>query len=131
MQVRLPEIQYQLAGRRGQLVRGRVTALSPDTLYMAVTDSVGALALPRRLLERLDLSRGVPSRGGSALRRGVLTGALTARTLLVVSEISDDPGGRSDGESVLIGGAVGFASGALFGALYPVERWKRVRLDGQ
>jgi hypothetical protein len=35
VQAQLPEAQFQPAGRRGHLLRGRVTALAPDTLYLA------------------------------------------------------------------------------------------------
>jgi hypothetical protein len=70
VQVRLPETQYQFSGSRGHLLRGRVTALSPDTLYLAVTDSIGPLAIPRLLIDKLAFSRGVPSRAHSALKRG-------------------------------------------------------------
>jgi hypothetical protein len=42
-------------GRRGHLIRGQIMALTPDTLYLAVTDSLGPLAVPRRLIEHLDL----------------------------------------------------------------------------
>src|SRR5688500_8181023 len=72
VRVEVPEQQYQADSRRGHRLRGRVTALAPDTLYLAVTDSLGPLAIPRTLVQRLDLSRGVPSRGMSALRRGIL-----------------------------------------------------------
>ncbi|HEV7365018.1 MAG TPA: hypothetical protein VGN76_04150 [Gemmatimonadales bacterium] len=74
MQVRLPEIQYQADPRRGHLIRGKVRALTPDTLYIAVTDSLGPLAVPRTVIQNIDLSHGVPSRGGSALRRGIVSG---------------------------------------------------------
>jgi hypothetical protein len=51
VQARLPEVQYQSDGRRGQVLRGRVTALTPDSLYLAITDSLGPVAVPRRLIE--------------------------------------------------------------------------------
>ena len=93
VRARLPEIQYQVDGRRGHLIRGRVTALSADTLYLAVADSLGPLAIPRSVIQRLDVSRGVPSRGLSALQRGVLSGALGALTGLLVFGIDDEPDG--------------------------------------
>jgi len=36
-------------------LRGRMTALAPDTLYLAVTDSLGPLAVPRTIVEHLDV----------------------------------------------------------------------------
>lgn len=127
VQVRLPEVQYQFAGTRGQFLRGRVTALNPDTLYLAVTDSVGPLAIPRGLIDRLAVSRGVPSRVESALKRGLLSGALTALLVAGLAELDDDPGSDT-GTSALVGGAVGFGTGVVFGAIYPRERWKSLDL---
>jgi hypothetical protein len=127
VRVEVPEQQYQADTRRGHRLRGRVTALAADTLYLAVTDSLGPLAIPRTLVQRLDLSRGVPSRGMSALRRGFLVGAGCAVVALAISGLDDEPDGSDAEEAALIGGAVGFGTGALFGALFPHERWKRIR----
>jgi hypothetical protein len=128
VRVRLPEVQYQADSRRGLLLRGRVTALAPDTLYLAVTDSLGPLAVPRTLVEHLDISRGVPSRATSALRRGLLAGAGTALLLVLFNEMEDASDRTSTGTAALVGAGVGVSFGALFGALYPRERWASVRV---
>jgi hypothetical protein len=47
---------------------------------------------------------------------------------LLVAGFDDDPGGSDADAAALIGAAVGLGSGAAFGALFPRERWKRVRL---
>jgi hypothetical protein len=125
--VRLPEVQYQETVRRGHLLRGRVIALTPDTLYLAITDSVGPLAIPRPLIQRLDLSRGVPSRGANALRQGLISGALNALVLVLINEVGTSE--WDTGEAALIGGGIGFATGAIFGAIFPRERWKSVRIS--
>lgn len=130
VQARLPETQYQIDGPRGQLIRGRIAALAPDTLYLAVTDSLGPLAIPRALVQRLQISKGVPSRGVSALQRGVLLGASSALLALVAFGIDDEPDGTDSGTAALVLGGVGVVVGSVLGALYPRERWKRVRLDG-
>jgi hypothetical protein len=127
IRVRLPEVQYQETLRRGHLIRGRVTALAPDTLYLAVTDSVGPLAVPRSLIHKVDLSRGVPSRGANALRQGIIQGALSALMLVLIVELEDRQ--HDTGEAALIGGGIGFATGAIFGALFPRERWKSLRIS--
>lgn len=131
VQVRLPEIQFQASARRGHLIRGRITALTPDTLYLAVTDSVGPLPLPRSLIQRLELSRGVPSRGASALRQGLLSGAITAAMLALFEGINDEPDGIDAGEAALIGGGVGLVSGAVIGAIFPRERWKSATMPSR
>lgn len=127
VRVKLPERQYQFDGFRGHLVRGRVTALSPDTLYMAVADSIGPLAVPRSLIDQLALSRGVPSRTESALKRGIPSAALSALLLWGLAEL-DGASGWDGGEAALIGAGVGFASGVIFGAIYPRERWKSLKM---
>jgi hypothetical protein len=128
VQARLPEVQYQFDGRRGLLIRGHVTALTPDTMYLTVTDSLGPLAVPRRLIQHLDHSRGVPSRSASAARRGVLAGAGAALLFALLNEMEEEPGRMSTGSAALVGAGAGLTMGAVLGALYPHERWKRVRL---
>jgi hypothetical protein len=103
-------------------------ALAPDTLYLALTDSLGPLAIPRSLIQRVDISRGVPSRGVSALQRGVLSGVTSALAALVAFATNDEPDGINAGTAALVWGGVGVVGGSVFGALYPRERWKRVRL---
>ncbi len=125
VQLRLPEAQYQ-AGPKGQFIRGRVTHLAGDTLYLAVTDSLGPLAIPRTFIQKLEISRGVPSRGISALQRGLMGAVLGAATFYVVTKLDSD-GQDDSGDAALIGGAIGLGLGGLTGALWPRERWKRVR----
>jgi hypothetical protein len=129
VQVRLPEVQYQVGSRRGHLIRGRVTSLTSDTLYVAVTDSLGPLPIPRRMIERLELSRGVPSRFASAARRGLIAAAGFALLSIAINEIDDEPDQVDTGTAALIGGSVGLVVGGALGAIYPNERWKRVRLE--
>ena len=123
IRVRLPEVQYQVDGPRGQPIRGRVTNLSTDTIHLAVGDSVGSLAIPRPLIQRIDVSRGSPSRGMSAFQRGAVSGVIGALYGLLAA------GENDEGEWALIGGGVGLAIGGVFGAIWPHERWKRVKLE--
>jgi hypothetical protein len=92
-----------------------------------VTDSVGPLAIPRSLIERLEYSRGVPSRPTSALIQGLRTGVAYALLVGLVNELYDDSD-LSFGEAALLGGGIGVAVGAVVGAIRPEERWRRVRL---
>jgi hypothetical protein len=126
VQVRLPELQYQFAGHRGHYLRGKVTTLTADTLYLAVTDSLTPIPIPRPFIERLEYSRGVPSRGASALRQGLISGVTSAIFFVLVNELYDDD--TSAGDAALFGGAVGLTVGGITGALWPKERWKRVEL---
>ena len=106
------------------LYGGRVARLGTDTLYLAVTDSLGPLAIHRSLIERVDISRGVPSRGSSALGRGLFSAAGWALIGLVYGSIDDDV---EAGDAALVGGTIGFGIGAIVGAIWPQERWKRVK----
>jgi len=108
------------------MLRGKVTAIVADTLYLAVGDSIGLLAIPRRLIQHAYLSHGVPSVGESAIRRGLggaIGGALVGWG---IGALDDD---IDNGDAALIGGAIGLGTGALFGALFPQERWKRMKWE--
>jgi hypothetical protein len=128
VQARLLEAQFQPAARRGHLLRGRVAGLASDALYLAVTDSLGPLAIPRNLIERLDYSRGVPSRASSALIHGVRAGVAMGLLLALWNELDEGSDRTSTGTAALVGGGGGFAVGALVESLRPQERWRRVRL---
>ena len=130
VQVRLPEVQYQLAGPRGQLVRGRVAALSRDTLYLSITDSLAPLPIPRPMIDRLQLSKGVPTLLNNALRSGLITAVLTSLVSVGLNELHDEPENHtSAGTAALVGAGVGFVVGGFTGAVWPTERWKKVRLE--
>jgi hypothetical protein len=126
VQVQVPERQYQFDIHRGQMLRGKVRGISADTLYLAVADSIGPLAIPRRLIQHAYLSRGVPSGGESAIRRGI--GGAIGGVLVgwVIGALDDD---IDNGDAALIGGAIGLGTGALFGVLFPQERWKRMKWE--
>ncbi|MGH2822239.1 MAG: hypothetical protein ACRDLY_04300 [Thermoleophilaceae bacterium] len=102
--------------------------MTADTLYLAITDSLGPLAVPRHLIEQLDYSRGVPSRASSAVTRGLFAGAAFAVLLVLLNESEDASQRTSTGTAALVGAGLGVTTGAVFGALYPRERWKSVRL---
>ena len=129
IRARLPEKQFQMDARRGLVLRGRVTALAPDTLYLAVGDSLGPLAVPRMLIERLEYSRGVPSRGSSALRRGLLAGVGTAVLFVLTNELGDASEKAGWGTAAAVGAGFGLTFGGILGALYPHERWATGCLD--
>jgi hypothetical protein len=72
------------------------------------------------------VSRGVPGRTESAAR-GAVGGALIGA--LVSLQWDDEDGEKHfDGENALIGAGAGALLGAVAGALFPHERWRRVRI---
>ena len=119
-----------MGSRRVHLLRGRVMALASDTLYLAVTDSVASLAIPRSLIQRLELSRGVPSRGLNALRQGVVSGVAGALTGLVTFGLIGEKSGSDGAEAAIVYGGVSFAAGAIAGAVFRRERWRRLQPGG-
>ena len=127
VRVTVPEAQFQRGAERGHVLRGTIARLESDTLFLRITDSLPPLAIPRTWIRRLDVSRGVPSRVASAARGGLIWGAVGALEFLALAGL-DDSNSLSAGQAALVGGAVGMAFGATFGALRPTERWRRVRL---
>src|SRR4051812_47588017 len=80
VRVWLPEPNRQMDGPvRRQLLRGTVDQVEADTLWLAVPGVAGEVAISRAAVRRLDVSRGRPSRFGSAVERavgGAFVGAL-------------------------------------------------------
>jgi hypothetical protein len=116
-------------GPRAQLVHGTVVARAADTLYLAVPNAAGTLAVPRASVRSLAVSRGVPSRTRSAFTQAARHAALGALAFFAMHGVDGrDRPFRSPGQATLVGGAVGFGVGAVIGARSPVERWRAVRL---
>jgi hypothetical protein len=127
----LPEAHRQAEGpARRQLLRGTIDALSGDTLRLAVPGAVGALAIPRASVRRLEVSRGRPSRPVSAAERAVggAIGGAVSWALLNDPRRTGGPHYRTDWRAAGVGAAWGAGIGALTGLLFPYERWRRVRL---
>lgn len=124
-----PYMQEQGPWRRQQL-RGTVTSVMPDTLRLSVPGTEGTLAVARRSIRRLDISRGRPSRVASAVERafaGAIVGAITV-------VLDNDPRGSEwphysrEWRAAEEGAKWGAAIGATLGFILPTERWRRVRL---
>jgi hypothetical protein len=56
-----------------------------------------------------------------------MAGVLLALTSVLLNEADDNP--ADAGEAALVGGGIGFATGAILGAIFPRERWKKVRIS--
>jgi hypothetical protein len=109
-------------------LRGTVTRLSSDTLFLNSTDRPGVYAIPRGSIERLDVSAGRRSRPESALRCGV---AFAAGSFLLFSALPPLSASAERRHGRLMVGRVlgGAALGMVAGALVPLERWRRVPLE--
>lgn len=131
VRVWLPESYLQDNGPwRRQLLRGTVTSVSSDTLYLSVPGASGTLAVARPSIRRLDISRGRPSRVASAFERA-LAGAVVGA---IATVIDNDPRGSEwphfsrEWRAAEEGAKWGAAFGAAVGFVFPTERWRRVRL---
>jgi hypothetical protein len=130
VRVVLPDSLRQSSGPwRQQWLRGDVAALAGDTLYLQLQGAARAVPIRRVAIRRIDRSLGVPSRPESALRGAVgwaVLGALYG--LLLNSTNAQDWRDRSVGESAALGAGIGAGIGFIVGAIFPSERWRRVRL---
>ena len=121
--------QREAAFRRSQMLRGEVTRMTPDTLLLRPAPGLGELAVPLSQIQQLDRSLGVPSRGESALRNGIPAAVLGAVWFGLSYEKGErEYGVLNRGEATALGAGIGLAGGALWGAIAPTERWRRVTL---
>jgi hypothetical protein len=131
VRVWLPEQYRQSEGpARRQLLRGAVESVAPDTLRVLIPGAIGAVAIPRTSLRRLEVSHGV-SRPASALERavgGAIGGAITW-ALMNDPRRSGGPNYRTDWRAAGVGASWGAGIGAVVGFIFPHERWSRVRLS--
>ena len=129
VRVRLIEQPYEIEGAAPrQMLRGTLVGVTPDSLLLQLHPAADVTAIARTGIDRLYVSHGVRSRFESALVHGV-TGALTGaiqRTLFTTIDhnYADD---ESTAESALIGAAFGAVIGITVGAIFPQERWQRIR----
>jgi hypothetical protein len=106
---------------RRQLLRGTAVSVQPDSLVVQLHPAAEPLGIALNGIYRVDVSRGV-SRGRSAFG-GAIGGAFFWGLLgLAIEEPVEDDRWESAGFAA----AVGFIAGAVSGALFPKEDWKRV-----
>ena len=131
VRVRVPEPYRQIEGPvRRQLLRGTVESVTADTLHLSMPGTVGAVAIPRVVMRRLEVSRGRPSRPGSALERAVsgAIGGAISWALLNDPRRRGGPHYRTDWRAAGVGASWGAGIGAVTGLILPHEQWRRVRL---
>lgn len=123
-----PWLQQDQSPWRRQLLRGTVASTAGDTLHLTVPGTEGTLSVARSSITRLDVSRGRPSRGVSAVERA-FTGAIVGAISVA---LRNDPYGRKwpnysrDWRAAEEGAKWGAAFGAVLGFSLPTERWRRV-----
>lgn len=110
-----------------QHLRGTLTSYTADSLTVSIHPGAAPLTVAWPAVSRVDQSRGVPSRLTSAVWRGLQTSALGAVEFAVLDRADGRFG--STGKAMLVGAATGAGLGILWGALFPQERWSRIRLE--
>jgi hypothetical protein len=129
LRVALPDSLRQAWAPREQWLRGEVAALAVDTLYLRVPGTEAPVVIRRASIKRLDRSLGVPSRPASAIQGAVGMGIVGALYGVVLKSVgAEDWRHRSLGESTALGAGMGAGVGFVLGALFPTERWRRIRL---
>lgn len=114
---------------------GTLVALNVDTLLLQAENSAFSrpVVIPLASITRLQVSRGMKSRGKSALKGSAIGFGVVFVPMLVVlaveeSQLDEDRTGDVLVYS-LIGGAGGLALGGLIGSQSPGERWERIPVD--
>jgi hypothetical protein len=104
---------------RSRSLMGTVARATNDTLYLQV-GTPDTVRVARSSMRRLFISRGI-SRSRSALQQGVFAGAM----FMLIAQ--GTPDNRTSFGDALPYGAAGVGLGAIVGALFPYEHWRRVR----
>ena len=102
---------------RRNAVVGLVSRREPEAVYLQITSN-DTLLIPRTMITHLAVSRG-KSRQRSAIRLGLIEATIFAL-------IPPPPGEYFDADHFRRI-AIGTGVGALIGALWPPEEWKRLR----
>lgn len=116
--------------RHRQWLRGTVARVSPDTVFLAVPGAQGLLSVPRGEILQLAVSRGAPSRPVSAIEQGVASAIVLGAFAALWNDEARrrfTGGDYSRGEVVQRSAVYGLVVGGITGAIFPVERWKRIR----
>lgn len=107
-----------------QELRGTLLSEDADSLTVQVHPGTGPIRVSRAAVRTMYVSRGVPGRAQSAAT-GAVAGAIGGALYGWIYNPERDH--RSDQDAALLGAGIGGAGGMLLGALFPRERWKRVR----
>jgi AraC family transcriptional activator FtrA len=109
-----------------QSLAGTLVATRGDTVLVAVSPGAEPLLIPRAAIRDVHVSRGVPSRFESAVRRAVVPTLASAAFSAVSLNIRRKDGDSSPGRGALTAAASTAALSAALGFINPKERWQRV-----
>jgi hypothetical protein len=107
--------------------QGVIRALTADTLYVELPNTVGGVAVPRASIRWLEVSLG-RSRLARAIEVGIISAVIFGARLAAVHQDPETRRFDSAAQAFAVGAAMGFAAGAYFGSRLPSERWAPARL---
>ncbi|HEX2094056.1 MAG TPA: hypothetical protein VHG28_16760 [Longimicrobiaceae bacterium] len=133
-----PGTRVRIWTEGGGRATGGVQRVSPDTLVLVPAGVTGSVVVPRASITRIDVSTGTANRGRSALKWGagsfvagsLIFGVLCATHPRCDGGIEGVPGEGTVGVGLYFGTGLGLL-GAVFGAVFPGEGWKRVSPPGR
>jgi hypothetical protein len=109
---------------RAQSVVATLVSVRGDTMLLEMRPSGEVVRVPRSTVRAAFVSGGTQPRWESALRGAVAPALIGAVLSAASSSIRRRPGDASPGAQALSSAAWGAATGALFGAWQPKERWR-------
>jgi hypothetical protein len=116
--------------RSGVLRRdtGILVGVRSDTLLLQIAPDRAAVYLPLAAVQRLETPQGRKSRWARGAGIGLLGGAVAGGVIGGVVGASNDPefAGLYAVVGIALGGAAGFAVGAITGSFFTTDRWVRI-----
>jgi len=131
VRVAIPDSLRQRAMEpRQSLLHGTVSRVTSDSLYLRMYGTDGTVAIDRLTIKRLAVSRGMQSPVESILVKGIGTGVAFALSSWIRWQLSssENRGYKTAEEAAAVSGLFGLGFGGVVGAIWPTEKWKRVRL---
>jgi transcriptional regulator GlxA family with amidase domain len=110
-----------------QALVGTLVATSGDTILLTVRPGAAPLRVPRETVNELHVSRGVPSRFESAVRRAILPTLASAAFTAVALNVRRRENDPAPGRGALSAAASTAALSGAIGLLSPKEQWQRLR----
>jgi hypothetical protein len=129
IRVALPDTLRQDESRtsRRMILRGSVTRLHADTLFLRPAGTTGELGVVRSQAISLHRSGGVRSRLASAARTSAFMAVGGAAwTGGTYRSVDRDLGIKNRGEAVAVGAIAGAVAGAIVGVFLRTERWTSI-----
>ena len=98
-----------------------------DTILLAIQAGDEPLRIPRSAIRQLHVSRGVPNRFESAVRRALLPTLASSAFTAISLNIRQREGDPSPGRGALAAAASTAAITGALGFINPKERWQKIR----